>query len=96
MAQACGHPDGGGQPDPSRRGQPLDLVVAIALEDGACAQKPHARDDALDHAAGFRRFDADLLRDQHEQCRSHRNEHVRAHAGILACMLALPAQHSAQ
>ncbi len=95
-AQPGGHADGGREPDASGCGQALDLAFGIALEDGARAQKPHARDDALQHAAVVCRFNAGLLSHQHEQGRAHRHQHVRAHASGLARVFAFPTQQPAQ
>ena len=95
-AQARGDADGRGQPNPGGRRQPFDFFTPVPLDDGAGPEESDAGDQALQHPGDVGVRDAGLLRDQDEESRAERHQHVRAQPRRLPFALPLEAEQAAE
>ena len=95
-AEADGDADGGAEPERGRGGEALDLTIAVALENGAGAEKADTRRDALDHAADGVVFRLVQCQHHHEHRGAESDQHVGAQAGGLALGLALETEQTAE
>jgi hypothetical protein len=90
--RACGT-HARGHPHACRGREPLDVMMFLASDNDARAQKTNARNDALDHTTGIgARYCVDR---QNGQSRAEAQDAKRAHAGRLPMQIAVKPEHDA-
>src|SRR5882724_562990 len=92
-AQASGHPDRCRHPEAGGRGQPLNLMRLVPLENGAAPQKADARGQPLDYPRDLTPGHSNFQRDQHEEGPAHGHQHMGAQARRFPSLLTLATDH---
>jgi len=93
-AQASGHPDRCRHPEAGGRGQPLNLMRLVPLENGAAPQrKPMPAVNPWITRATSLQGHSNFQRDQHEESPAHGHQHMGAQARRFPRLLPLATDH---